>query len=95
MERFRIIGTTDSKDAVNMLRPKDFNTKNYRGVMVYATKEQAPVVIRCCEKDTPMPWCVHRATSTVYFFSQREAIDYCKQRGYKLVNGGEDNVDCR
>ena len=47
-----------------------------------------PVILRRSIALTPMPWRIHRGTSTVFFSYYRDAIEHCRKRGYKVTEEG-------
>ena len=57
--------------------------ENYRLVMELPGAKNIKAVMRCAENaDSPCLWQVVTNYTTIYFRTMREAMDYCKQRGW-------------
>lgn len=85
MQNYKICGMKDGRMPMRMPDPADFGDSKYDSIALYHTADGMPVVIRRSIAITPMPWCVQRGTSAVFFCTYKEAIEHCWKRGYKLV----------
>lgn len=66
----------------------DFGDSQKDAVAMFHTDDGRPVILRRSIALTPMPWCVQRGTSAVFFSYYRDAIEHCRKRGYKLIEEG-------
>ncbi len=89
MRNYSFFGTQDHSIPSGMVKAEDFGDDKNDGMVVYATAEGAPVLLRRSIAPTPMPWCVCKGVSTVFFATYKDATNYCKQRGYSPVYGGK------
>ncbi len=89
MKQIRVIGTAEHGIPSSMVKAEDFGDDKKDGMVVFATADGEPVILRRSAALIPMPWCVHRGVSTVFFATYKDATNYCKQRGYSPVYGGK------
>lgn len=75
---------------MTMPDPTDLGDSKYDVLALYHTADGMPVVIRRSIAITPMPWCVQRGTSAVFFCTYKEThralletrIQTCRIRRY-------------
>ena len=90
MKNIKIYGTEDGRTSSNIVRPDDFSDEKYDGAYVYVNKQKEPVVVYRSKDAEPVRWKVATGSSSVYFATRKEALDYCQSRGYTLVTGGDN-----
>ena len=88
MRNYKCYGTRDGRMPMTMPDPADFGDSQKDAVTMYHTAAGEPVILRRSIALTPMPWCIHRGTSTVFFSYYRDAIEHCRKRGYKVTEEG-------
>lgn len=89
MKNYKFYGTKDGRVPMKMPDPADFGDDQKESMAMYMAVDGAPVILSRSNVLTPMPWCLFSSIcSTVFFRTYKEAQDYCKQRGYKLVRKG-------
>ena len=88
MKSYKFYGTRDGRVPMAMPDPADFGDNQKDAVTMYHTADGEPVILRRSIALTPMPWCIHRGTSTVFFNCYRDAIEHCYKRGYKVIEEG-------
>lgn len=90
MRNYRICGMKDGRMPMTMPDPADFGDSQKDAVTMYYTADGEPVILHRSIALTPMPWCVQKGTSSVFFCTYKEATEHCHKRGYKLVKKGEN-----
>ena len=88
MRNYKFYSAKDGRMPMTMPDPADFGDSKQDAIMLYHTADGAPVIVCRSVALTPMPWRVQCGTSTVFFCTYREATDYCRRRGYKLIEKG-------
>lgn len=88
MRNYKFYGTKDGRVPMKMPDPADFGDEQKECMAMFRTASGAPVLLRRSNALTPMPWCIHNGTSTVFFSTYKDAIAHCRMRGYKLVEQG-------
>lgn len=88
MRNYKFYGTTNGRVPMKMPNPADFGDNQKEAMAMYRTVDGSPVILRRSNALTPMPWCIHNGSSTVFFTTYKDAIDHCRKRGYKLVRKG-------
>lgn len=88
MRNYKFYSTRDGRMPMTMPDAADFGDSKKDAVTMYHTADGEPVILRRSIALTPMPWCVHRGTSTIFFSCYRDAINHCRKRGYKLIEEG-------
>lgn len=89
MKNIKIYGTEDGRISSNMVRPDDFSDRKYDGIYLYTNKQKEPVIVSRSKDAEPVRWKVATGSSSMYFTTRREALDYCQSRGYIPVTGGD------
>ncbi len=92
MKNYKFYGTKDGRMPIKMPDPADFGDDQKEAIAMFCTANGAPVILRRSNALTPMPWCIHNGTSTVFFSTYKDASDHCKKRGYKLVEQGGKGI---
>ena len=85
MRNYKFYSTKDGRMPMTMPDASDFGDSQKDAVTMYHTSDGEPVILRRSIALTPMPWCIHRGTSTVFFSCYRDAINHCRRCGYKLI----------
>ena len=88
MRNYKFYGTRDGRMPMIMPDAADFGDGKKDAFTMYHTADGEPVILRRSIALTPMPWCIQRGTSTVFFNCYRDAIEHCRKRGYKLFEEG-------
>lgn len=88
MRNYKFYGTKNGRMPMTMPKAADFGDSKYDSVAMFYASEGVPVAVLCSVALTPMPWCVLKGTSTVFFSTYNDAISYCRRRGYKLIEKG-------
>ena len=88
MRNYKFYSTKDGRMPMTMPDAADFGDGKKDAFTMYHTEDGEPVILRRSIALTPMPWCVQRGTSTVFFSCYRDAINHCRRRGYKLIEDG-------
>ena len=88
MRDYKFYSTKDGRMPMTMPDAADFGDGKKDAVTMYHTADGEPVILRRSIALTPMPWCIHRGTSTVFFSSYSDAINHCRKCGYKLIEEG-------
>lgn len=92
MNRLRLIGMVDAeKEITRHLSPTDFDDERYEGVFLYRREDDRPVVLFVSKDPDPIHWRIVDGASEFYFRSFSEATEFCKQRGYIFVKGGQNH----
>ena len=78
-------GFVNKEMAVTNLKAKDCDSRSYVGRRIYLQQDGSPVALLRSRTNNPANWCVQTAKASMFFLSEQEAVDYCRQRGYKLV----------
>ena len=63
------------------------NLKRFAVVAVWPQpdeKKYAALLMRCRDKNDPVPWCVHYRGNGHYYATAQEAFDYCEERGFRM-----------
>lgn len=89
MKNIKTYGTEDGRISSNMVRPDDFSDRQYDGIYIYVNQQKEPVIVSRSKDAEPVRWKVATGSSSMYFTTLREALDYCQSREYTLVTGGE------
>lgn len=63
-------------------KPCDFNTKNYEGIHIFNKDNGKPAIVMRSKKLDSCHWCVVSGFGSTYFNTYKEAISYCKSRGW-------------
>ena len=87
MSKIKIIGVADDSTAINFMRPSDFSNDKYDGIGLYQRRGKKPVVLFRSKSKNPQCWQIIDGMSEFFFLSAKEAEDFCKMRGYRLVKG--------
>ena len=87
MSKIRIFGFADDQQAISTINPTDFSNDVYDGISVYCRHDGKPVAMRRSKSSNPLRWQVIDGLSEFFFLSAKEAKEFCKQRGYRLVKG--------
>lgn len=85
MKNYKFYGTKDGRVPMKMPDPADFGDDQKEVMAMFRSASGAPVILRRSNVLTPMPWCIHNGTSTVFFSTYKDAIEHCKKCGYKLA----------
>ena len=89
MKKKLVFSTQDNGIPDEYLDAGLFSNRAYEGIHVYNDKRGGAAILQRRDQISPMPWCLFSGIcSTVFFRTYKEAQDYCKQRGYKLVRKG-------
>lgn len=88
MRNYKFYGTRDGRMPMTMPDAADFGDSKKDAFTMYHTTDGEPVILCRNIALTPMPWCIQRGTSTVFFSCYRDAIEHCRKRGYKLIEEG-------
>ena len=88
MRDYKFYSTKDGRMPMTMPDAADFGDRKKDAFTLYHTADGEPVILRRSIALTPMPWCIQRGTSTVFFSSYSDAINHCCKRGYKLIEEG-------
>lgn len=88
MRNYKCYGTRDGRMPITMPDPADFGDSQKDAITMFHTEDGKPVILRRSIALTPMPWCVQRGTSTVFFSYYRDAIEHCRKRGYTVTEEG-------
>lgn len=67
--------------------PKDFSDDQYEGMTLYWSRSNQPVVVLLNKATTVPVWKVLCGTSAFYFREYGEVVDFCKQHGYRPLDG--------
>ncbi len=79
-----------SKDGFQpRLKVADFSDDRYDGVQLRKSESNKIVIIMKSKQPTPMEWKVVYGNSEVFFKTLEDAVEFCKERGMKLVEGEE------
>ena len=87
MSKIRIFGFADDQQAISTINPTDFSNDVYDGISVYCRRDGKPVAMRRSKSKNPLRWQVIDGLSEFFFLSAKEAEDFCKLRGYRLLKG--------
>lgn len=69
------------------INPKTVQTNRYRGVVALQSKNKDELIIVMKSKNPcPYNWSVCKAFHSAFFQTYREAMDYCKSRGYHIAS---------
>lgn len=85
MRIYKCYGTKNGRMPMKMPDPADFGDSKKDAITMLHTEDGKPVILRRSIALTPMPWCIQRGTSTVFFNCYRDAIEHCRKRGYKVT----------
>ena len=85
MSNFKIIGVADDSTAVKFMRPSDFSNDKFEGIGLYQRQDKKPVVLFRSKNKHPQSWQIIDGIMDFHFLSYKEAIRFCKARGYTLV----------
>ena len=89
MKKRLVFSTQDNCIPDEYLDAGLFSTRAYEGMHVYNDMRGGAAILQRRYQISPMPWCLFSSIcSTVFLRTYKEAQDYCKQRGYKLVRKG-------
>lgn len=88
MRNYKFYSTRDGRMPMKMPDAADFGDSQKDAFAMYHTADGEPVILRRSIALTPMPWCIQRGTSTVFFSYYRDAVEHCRKRGYKLIKEG-------
>lgn len=90
MKNYHIFSTEDNRTIpTKSMVPSDFSDDRYEGRYLMEAPDGPPVVILSSVSDDPARWRVVHGASTSYFLSHQQAMDYCRECGYKFVKGGK------
>lgn len=67
-----------------LLKPSDLSNAAYDCHIITETLKGEPVLILKRKTDSPMNWCVMQNFSTYFFFTRKEAIDFCENHGCSI-----------
>lgn len=67
MRIYKCYGTKNGRMPMKMPDPADFGDSQKDAITMFHTTDGQPVILRRSIALTPMPWCIQRGTSTVFF----------------------------
>ena len=88
MRNYKFYSTRDGRMPMTMPDAAYLGDRKMDAFTLYQTADGEPVILRRSIALTPMPWCIQRGTSTVFFSYYRDAVEHCRKRGYKLIEEG-------
>ena len=89
MKKYHIFSTEDNRTIPTKgMTPEDFSDDKYEGRCLMEAKDGSTVIIMSSVSTDPAHWRVVHGASTSYFLSHQQAMDYCRECGYKFVKGG-------
>lgn len=89
MKRYQFFSTGGNKAIpADHLTPKDFSDDRYEGRYIMKARDGSTVVILSSISADPVRWCVAHGSSTSYFPSHQQVMDYCDKCGYEFVKEG-------
>lgn len=65
--------------------PSDFTDDHYIGMNCYNRDTQTPVIVMMSKSCEPPHWLVVDGCERMYYLTRRDAIEYCRQKGYTKV----------
>lgn len=70
------------------LSPNDFSDDKYEGRYIMKAHDGSTVIIMSSISADPVRWCVTHGSSTSYFPSHQQVMNYCCECGYQFVKEG-------
>jgi hypothetical protein len=89
MKKYHIFSTEDNRTIpTKSMTPEDFSDNNYEGRYLMEAKDGSTVIVMSSVSTDPARWRVVYGAGASYFLSHQQAMDYCRECGYKFVKGG-------
>ena len=88
-KNYHIYSTKDNRTIpTGNMTPDDFSDDKYEGRYIMQAHDGSTVIVTSSFSAEPARWRIVHGNCASYFLSHEQAMDYCKECGYKFLKGG-------